>query len=80
MNYYDFLLQLESIALTYGFRLIMNRAPVGCGFIFYFKDDKTGDYSRSYAFNLNHCSTKELFHELKRIAVEFKLQKEKLYD
>ena len=80
MNYYDFLLELESIALTYGFRLIMNRAPVGCGFIFYFKDDKTGNCSRSYSYIMNHCIALELFRELECIAKEIKLQMEELHD
>ena len=80
MNYYDFLLQLESIALTYVFRLVINRAPVGCGFIFYFKDDKTGKYSRSYTYLINHLVASELFRELECIAKEFKLQLEELHD
>lgn len=72
MNYYDFLMNLENIAIRNGVALMMHRAPVGCGFFFYFQDNHTCRRSDYRSFLMNQNKPEELFAELERVASEFR--------
>lgn len=75
MDVYYFLRRFESIAVVHGLRLRMERAPLGCGLLFYFIDDNSAETSELYCFQLSHDSYENLFENLKRIAKDFKRKK-----
>ena len=68
----EFLMDLEYIAIASGFRLCMERAPIGCGIMFYFRDVESGLRSSDIWFHRNHDSIKELSSRLKQLATEFR--------
>lgn len=70
MTYYDFFMGFERIALDHGLRLVMTRAPFGCGFLFGFSEN--GKYSKTAVLLMNHVTPEELFSDLEEIAEEFK--------
>lgn len=73
MNYADFIMELECIAIEKDLRLIIERAPVGCGIFFYFKKDCYDVWGRSdYIVWLNGKEEPEsLFTRLRYIADDF---------
>ena len=72
MDYQDFLMRLENIAIDNQMRLVMERAPVGCGFFFYFITEN-GNYRTDYRVLLiNHTDLEVLFSELERLASELR--------
>lgn len=72
MDYFDFMMSLECIAVTNGLRLFMNRAPVGCGIFFYFRDDKTRKTSKAITWLNGKEHPNSLFNRLNLLAKEFK--------
>ena len=72
MNHVDFIMTLEGIGLRNGLRLIMNRAAVGSGIFFYFKDDATNTYSKDIVWRNGRESPESLFESLEVLAKEFK--------
>lgn len=73
MDYFDFMMSLECIAVEKDLRLHIERAPVGCGFFFYFKKDGHDTWGRSdYIVWLNGKEEPEsLFKRLRYIADTF---------
>ena len=71
ISYYEFLMSLEWIALDNNLRLIMTRAPSGCGWLFGFVNEH-GEYSKPVSLLINHKEPEELFDELDKIAKEFR--------
>lgn len=72
MDYRDFLMRLENIALDNQLRLKMDRAPIGCGFFFYFITED-GNYRTDYRVLLiNHTDLETLFGELERLASDLR--------
>lgn len=78
MDVYYFLRRFKSIAVVHGLRLRMERAPLGCGLLFYFIDDNSAETSELYCFQQGHDSYENLFENLERIAKDFKRKKEGL--
>ena len=72
MNYYDFINALEGIAVDKELRLIMNRAPVGCGISFYFIDDRNQTHSKPITWFKNREEAIVLLSRLEELADEFK--------
>lgn len=68
----DFLSSLENIAVGSGFRLCMERAPIGCGIMFYFRDAESGLRSADIWFHSNRENAEELFGRLATLAAEFR--------
>lgn len=78
VSYMDFMDRLEEIALSHDLRLIMQRAPVGCGFTFYFKDEKTHKYSAtSITWHYQKEDIDSMLHHLYVLARDFKKEIEK---
>lgn len=71
MNYFDFMMTLECIAAEFDLRLFIQRAPVGCGFFLYFKDDYNQTHSPSITWMNGRDEPEELFAELRKLADEF---------
>ena len=72
MDHVDFIMTLECIGLRNDLRLIMNRAPVGCGIFFYFIDDKSDTYSKDIVWRNGRESPESLFESLEVLAKDFK--------
>lgn len=72
MSYYDFIMTLECIAVRNDLRLIMNRAPFGCGIFFYFIDSNTSNYSKSIVWMNGKENPEVLFDRLQDLADRFK--------
>lgn len=72
MNHNTFLSELEFIAIHNGLRLCMNRAPVGCGINFAFKDDWTNTYSDVIVYFHDKETATSLFCRLEALAKKFK--------
>ena len=72
MRYDEFLIELEFIAIHNGLRLCMNRAPVGCGINFAFKNDLTGEYSDVVVYLPGKQTPEFLFTRLETLAEKFK--------
>ena len=72
MDYFDFLESLESIAVRKELRLCVTRAPIGCGFHFYFKKfPDNGTHSAYITFQKQHSNPDDLFERLEKVADEF---------
>ena len=71
-SFFDFMAQFEGLALSNHLRLLMSRAPVGCGIIFYFKDDMSGTCSPPLIWFWEKQSVDNLFARLQKLADEFK--------
>lgn len=72
----DFLARFEEIALHNDLRLIMQRAPVGCGIIFCFKDDMDGTSSPPLAWFYEKEDVDSMFKRLQKLADDFKSDNE----
>lgn len=72
MDYLDFLFCLKGVAIRTDLRLFHNIPPAGCGWMFYFKDDKTGRYSDYYYWSEKHETPQELFVNLVSFGEKFK--------
>lgn len=72
MDHNIFMTELEFIAIHTGLRLCMNRAPVGCGINFYFRDDKTRMYSEVIVYFHDKETAESLFGRLETLAKDFK--------
>lgn len=72
VNHVDFMEKLEEIALQFDLRLIMQRAPVGCGFIFMFKNDRTHQFSPTcITWDYHRQNVDWLIHHLHVLARDF---------
>lgn len=72
MDYEEFLTSLEGIAINSGFRLVMERAPIGCGILFYFRDGESGLKSMDIWYYPNRELALGLFDKLEQLAKEFR--------
>ena len=72
MSYYDFLENLEMIALKHDLFLHMHRANIGSGFIFYFRPSGSNICSKIIVFRTERDSPEALFKKLVDLAIEFK--------
>lgn len=75
MDYLEFVMTLETIAIMNDLRLIINRASVGCGIYFHFIDDYTGMRSKDIVWLNGREHPKSLFNRLNLLAKEFKEEK-----
>lgn len=72
MSYYEFLENLERIALQHDLFLHMHRSNTGSGFIFYFRPSGSNICSKSVVFRTERDSPEKLFEKLVVLATAFK--------
>lgn len=73
MPWWGFLMHFECIAIEHGFRLCMERAPLGCGIFFYFRDPESGLRSKDVVVHLNHdYEAEKIVGMLEELAEQFK--------
>lgn len=72
MSYYDFLENLEKIALQHDLFLHMHRSNTGSGFLFCFRMPEKERFSKFLVFKTERDSPEELFKKLDELAIEFK--------
>ena len=70
-NTVDFFFEIESIAVNNSLVLHMTRRSIGCGFTFWFTNQKQ-ECSKRVVFLLNHMTIPELVEKLKSEAKRFK--------
>ena len=72
-NTVDFFFEIESIAVNNDLVLHMTRRSIGCGFTFWFTNQKD-ERSKPVVFLSNHMTIPELVEELECEAKRFKYQ------
>lgn len=71
MSYFDFMSELEIIAVEKDLRIFIQRASVGSGFFLYFKNDNNQARSPSITWLLGKEEPEKLFDRLRKLADEF---------
>ena len=71
MTDFDFMMQLECIAIEKGLRLFIERAPLGCGFFLYFENDENRSQSPTITWLMGREEPEVLFTRLRKLADEF---------
>lgn len=70
----EFMYDFETLAVRHGLTLVMHRAPLGCGLIFYLREPETEKVSNALVYFPKISSTVKLFEELEQLADTFKKQ------
>lgn len=74
MSYIDFLSEVEVLAVGNGLRFVMERAPIGCGFLLYFQHNEHSAISEMVSWLYDKQDFEPIYHKLEKIATEFSRQ------